>query len=297
MATVAALEPGSAEWLKLVTASKVAAILGVSKWDSPRSLWHKMRGDVEPEAPTKVQSRGHYLEPAVLAWFFDQHPEFGRQPCGTFVHRELAWAAATPDAVAIDTDGKWPTRVLPVEAKTSADDAEWGVPGTDEIPVAYAAQCIWTCHVLGAEKIFVPMLTQRLEFREYIVHYDAALAADIEAKCWAFKQSLAGDEPPPVDSHPVTYETLKRVNALLVEKSEVQLTAAQARLFVQARRDQAAADAQSKLANSTVAEVMGTAHLAYYGDKLVARRQNTASGIPALYAAKPLPDIEKVEAA
>lgn len=288
----ARLEPGSAEWLRLVTASKVPAILGVSKWDSPRSLWHKMRGDVPPEPQTDQQARGHYLEPAVLAWFFDQHPTFTRGiPIGTVTHAN-GWAAATPDATAITDDGL----IVPVEAKTAADDSEWGTPGTDEIPVDYAAQCLWTMHVLGAQMAYLPVLTSRLDFREYVVRYDPVLAADIEAQCKAFYDSLQGDRPPRIDSHPETFEVIKRLNPLIDDGVEVQLTEQDTRLFVKARMEQAAADAQSKYANSTIANVMGTAQRAYYGAQLVARRQNTASGIPALYAAKPLPTIDQKEA-
>ena len=66
------LDPGSPGWLRLMTASKVAAILGVSQWDSPRSMWHRMRNELPAEPQSTVQSRGHYLEPAVLAWWADQ---------------------------------------------------------------------------------------------------------------------------------------------------------------------------------------------------------------------------------
>ena len=38
--------PGSPAWTRRITATKVAAILGVSPWDSPRSMWAKMRGEM-----------------------------------------------------------------------------------------------------------------------------------------------------------------------------------------------------------------------------------------------------------
>lgn len=291
------LDPGTPAWFKLITASKVSAILGISKYESPRSLWHKMRAEVDPEPPTKIQSRGHYLEPGVLNWFFDQHPELFRMDvAGSYVHSN-GWAAATPDSIAVPSsmtvrDLAHPIDTMwPVEAKTAAEDDEWGERGTDEIPLLYVAQCMWTMHVMGADRIFVPMLTERLEFREYIVHYVPELAADIEAQCKAFLDSLNADIPPAVDSHPETFRTLKRLNPLIVEKAKADLTREQAVQFVTARRNAAAAEAELKLANSTVAEVMGTAQFAFFGEQMVARRQNTASGIPTLYAAKPLPTI------
>ena len=120
---------GSPEWASLVTASKVAGILGVSPWTSQRATWHLMRGDLTREEPTDVQRRGQYLEDGVLRWWMDQHPEYAHtvtQPWCTTV----PWGGAQPDVRARTKDG----RVVLVEAKTAADDSEWGTPGTDEVP-------------------------------------------------------------------------------------------------------------------------------------------------------------------
>ena len=68
--------PGTPEWVRLVTASKVAAIVGASPWESPRSLWHKMRGDLTDNTPpTDAMQRGHLLEPAVITWWQHRHPD------------------------------------------------------------------------------------------------------------------------------------------------------------------------------------------------------------------------------
>jgi putative phage-type endonuclease len=290
------LEPGSAEWLQLITASKVAAILGVSPWQSPRSLWHLMHGDVEPEPQNEVQARGHYLEPAILNWFFDQHPELERRSTEqrTCYNPAILWGAATPDAEAIRRDD--PFTVRPVEAKSAADDSEWGTPGTDEIPVYYAAQCIWTLHITGADLIYVPVLTSRLEFREYVVEYDQALAFDIERQCLAFLHSLTEDEPPALDGHTATYESLRKVHPDIDRDARVDLDDDDAVLFIEATRAVKAAEAQYNLGRSTMADLMGTARLAYWRNRLVATRQNSSAGTPYVKPAKPLPEIPKADA-
>jgi hypothetical protein len=268
---------GSPEWL------------GVSPFDSPRSLWHLMHGDIQPDPQTAVQQRGHYLEPAVLSWFFDQHPELTRRDStGTTVHAN-GWAAASPDAEATDWDGD----LVLVEAKTAADDSEWGTPGTAEIPVYYAAQCTWTMHVLGASRIFVPVLGSRLVLAEYVLDYDQALALDIERKCKAFLDSLTADEPPDLDAHPATYTSLRKLSPSLDKGTEAQLDQDTAAEFTAAVTAAKAADSRLTFAKSRVADAMGTAQLGFYGDQLVARRQNTSGSTPAIYAAKPLPTIEK----
>lgn len=283
-----ALIPGSGEWLRLMTASKVAAVLGVSPWESQRSIWHKMRGEIKSET-SAAKERGHYLEPAILAWFFDQHPELVRAEAETFIHPVNTRFAATPDAVA---SGR------PVEAKSDAGDGEWwGAAGTDEIPLYYAAQCVWTCHVMGADRCYVPMITSRLEFREYVVPANPELAAQIESLVVPFLVSLAGDVPPAVDGHVETYASLRRLNPLLEKGEAVDLTDEHARLFTTAYLACKAADERLLFAKSTLAEVMGTAQFAYWNTQLVARRQNTSGATPAIYAAKPLPTIPEESAA
>lgn len=48
--------PGTPEWRRIVSASKVPAILGLSRWQSPLSMWLKMRGDIEPTPPAAGQA-------------------------------------------------------------------------------------------------------------------------------------------------------------------------------------------------------------------------------------------------
>lgn len=291
--SAAALTPGSPEWRRVVTASKVAAILGVSPYESPRSLWHLMRGDVVPDADaTKVQSRGHYLEPAILAWWADQHPEMeltGRQVLVT--KPGLDWAAANLDGFAVRRHGDGPETAV-VEAKSSDKDDEWGQQGTDEIPAYYAAQVIWAMHLSGARIAYVPIITSHLEFREYVVEYDADLAADIEARCAAFYASLTADVPPPFDDHVATYESLRRVHPDIEDGTEVELDPAVAREFVEATRGLKAATARATGAKSALLDALGRSKRAVCAGQVIAQRQNTAAGVPALYPARKAVDLD-----
>ena len=70
------LVPGSPEWLQRMSASKIAAVVGLSPYQSRYSLWMQMAGLAPQPVQTKAMSRGHYLEPAIAAWFADQHPDW-----------------------------------------------------------------------------------------------------------------------------------------------------------------------------------------------------------------------------
>lgn len=291
MSTSQHLAPGSDAWRRVITASKVAAILGVSPYESPRSLWHLMRGDVAPAETTRVQSRGHYLEPAILAWWRDQHPEYRVMRRGVLATREdLPWAAANLDALA------WPARRradrVIVEAKSSDKDDEWGRPGTDEIPAYYAAQVTWAMHVDGATRAYVPIITSHLEFREYVVDYDPELAAAIEARCAEFYASLDAAVPPPLDDHVATYESLRRVHPDIDVDAEVELDPGMAREYVEATQALKAATSRATAAKSAVIDALGTARRAYCTGQVIAQRQNTAAGVPALYPARRAVDLD-----
>lgn len=279
------VEIGGPDWLALITASKVAAILGVSKYDSPRSMWHAMHGDTPRQAQKREMSRGHYLEPGILAWFFDQHPELTRipLPAGTFVND---WKACSPDALATTADGD----MVAVEAKSAAEDGEFGKAGTDEIPTMYAGQCMWTAHLLGLSRVYVPMIGPYLEFAEYVVDYDPTIGAAIEAKCSAFRDSLTNGQPPPLDDHVATYQSLRLVHSNIEDRA-VELPDEDALTYLRAKAAVAEAEAAVMAATSRLADRMGTAKKATWAGQTIAARQNSSTGVPFLKAAKHLPKI------
>lgn len=274
------MSPGSPEWLRVVTASKVAAILGLSPWDSPRSMWHRMHGDLPAEPQTADQSRGHYLEPAILAWWRDQHDvghDEGREYSVQPTYRLGGWAAASPDMVAcIDVDD-----TVLVEAKSAATADDWGDPGTDEIPLYYAVQAMFQMHVSGIHRAYMPVLfgKPRLGFAEYVIDYDPAMGAALEARCRAFYGSLAADEPPELDNTTATYDAIRKIHPEIDAQAEVEIGSDLAAEFVTALREADAWEATARHARSRVIEAMGRAQYAVHQGERLARRQRNKSGV------------------
>ena len=265
-------------------------ILGLSPWDSPRSVWHLLRGEVPSDDGTNqaAKSRGHYLEGGILDWWTDQHPELThgqRQPYVT--DPALPWAAATPDLISRDDD--W--NVVIVDAKTARDDAEWGDPGTDEVPAYYAAQLQWQMHLAGAKRGYIALLTTRLDFREYVINYDPTTAVAMENICHDFWESTRDpDAAPPIDDSLATFTTLRRLHPDIDRDQAIELDEPTAREFVDATQGLKAAQARDRLARSTVLDLMGRARLAIYDGATIARRQPNAHGISLVPVAKTLPE-------
>jgi putative phage-type endonuclease len=280
-----ALTPGSPEWIRLMTASKVAAVLGVSPWQSPFSLWQEMKGNIQRPESNESQTRGHYLEPAILAWWRDQHDvaentlTWNSQPS----YNLDDWAAATPDALAFvsEADG-WAL----VEAKSAAYDDEWGDPGTDAIPAYYLTQVFWQMHVSGVHRCYVPIITSRLRFVEYVVDYDPAIGADLERRCREFYDSLAADVPPPLDDTVATFESMRRLHPEIDAKTTVHLAPDVAAELVESIAATEQAAARERLARSTVLDAMGRANWADCNGVRIARRQPNKTGVSFVPVAK-----------
>lgn len=184
-----------------IGASDVAAVLGLSKWAGPLTVYaSKVHGYEQPV--TDAMEIGRTLEPWVMSKFSRQHPELHvtAKP-GTFRAADAPWRMVTPDGNAA-TGLDVPPTVL-VEAKTArtfGDDAEegWGTPGTDEVPYPYLVQVTWSCALLGYTHWHIPVLFDGHEYTEYRGSYSPALGEQLFTRIdqWWHQYVVARVEPP-----------------------------------------------------------------------------------------------------
>ena len=131
VAGVPALPPDATEaaWLAarrtLVTASEMAAVLGLSPHDSPFSLWWRKQPDWPDLEQTVNMHIGRMLEDVIGQLFSEAHPEAGlwRPGAALWTHPVETWMGATPDYLSV-----WPeenhdggvaaVHVEPVECKS-----------------------------------------------------------------------------------------------------------------------------------------------------------------------------------
>lgn len=297
-----AIEVGSARWLGYMTASKIAAAMGLSTYESPFSLWHRMAGQIAPDPETDMTRRGHYLEPAIRAWFADQHPEFRVLETGTWVNDERTWQAASPDALAyvndVDSTGQW-VGVSPValcEFKSAHEDDHWGQPGTDDIPVHYRCQVMWQMDTTGVHTCYVALLSRHLEFVEYVVHWNEDEARTLRDAGADFMASIEANERPDIDSHSQTYAAIRQLHPL-IDQEDVELDGDTARAYCAARAALKTAEDRERLTKSLVADAIGNARRARYDGHTIAQRQAKGlDGVPYLVAGRNLPDLTTEEA-
>lgn len=274
------IEPGSDEWLTAMSASKVAAALGLSPFESPFSLYHRMTGMIADESTPQTR-RGHYLEPAIAAWFADQRPDLQIVETGSWVHPDRPEQIAAPDRLAIDADGNHEA----VELKSAADADEWGDEGTDQIPAYYRPQVMWQLDTLGLQVCHVAVILPFLEFRSYAVRYDPAEAAYIRRRAFEFLDRVRNRVRPDIDDHSATYQTVRELHPD-IDGDTVTVTEALATEFLDAIDAEHDAKAAARQARARMADAMGTARYAECNAVRVARRQTTQGCAPFVVAAE-----------
>ncbi|MFI2426558.1 YqaJ viral recombinase family protein [Streptomyces sp. NPDC018955] len=199
-------EPGSDDWhaarAQGIGGSEIAAVLGLSPYESRFSLWHRKKGLIAPVEESEEMYWGKEHEPAICRRFARNHPDLDVTPAPTYAHPDRPWQIANPDRhVGPDL----------LEAKTSRDAEGWGEEGTSQIPVHYRAQCLHYMDVLGARRCWVAVLIAGSEYREYVVDYDEDEARILRDAGARFMDDLARDVRPDIDGHSATYQAVREI--------------------------------------------------------------------------------------
>ncbi|MCP3799769.1 YqaJ viral recombinase family protein [Allokutzneria sp. A3M-2-11 16] len=262
--------PGSAEWFSArasgLGGSEIAAVLGLSPWESRFSLWHKKKGLAAPEPDNDAMRRGRLFEAVVAEWFAAEHPEYRVRRTGTWASRHRPWQVATPDRLLSAVAG----RAL-LEIKTATDTDKWGEPGTDEIPVHYRAQVMWQLDTLGLRRAHVAVLTSGLNFREYVVDWNLAEVEVLRTAGREFLDTIERDERPDIDEHGATYRVVRELHPD-IDDVEVEIEPALAERYRRTVAEHKSAEAAKQQATAEVLDALGSGRRAVVAGESIAIR-------------------------
>lgn len=214
---VPAPAPGSDEWKRKITASKVASVVCKSPWTSKFALHAEMTGRYEsdPINPAVLEA-GNILEPAVADWYARQNPGVEVRECKKrntpvwWVSRDSEDFAATPDRILVDRETGEVTALL--EIKTARVASEWGEEGTDEIPEHYRLQALWQMKCTGVKTVIFAVLHAGLRFATYRVDWNRYTVAELTAAATDFMDAVRTGQTPDYREEPgafSTYEVLR----------------------------------------------------------------------------------------
>lgn len=282
-------EPGSPEWHEArrtgLGGSEIAAVLGISPFESRFSLWHRKRGEVGPVEMNEAMEWGHRLEAAVADKFADEHPDWKITPAGTWRHRRRPWQIANPDRFIGQQ-----TTLLEVKTVPSFSSWAWGPAGSQEIPVHYRVQVQWYLDVFGFDHGWVAVLIGGCEYREYRIDADPAEQRMLRSEAQAFLDSLDSDDRPDIDGHTATYDTVRELHPDIDPGIDADITAELAEKYVTARQWLADAEANDREAKALLMDAMGSARRAIWDGHTIATRQARNGGDPFIVAGRNLPD-------
>jgi len=278
------IAPGSPEHRTLITPSKVAAILGLSRRESPYRLWHRMKGILEGEPDRDIFDVGHDFEPALAAMWRRRNPEWQLSPSEVqYVVDESDFGY--PAAATLDRRARRGRARKVVEFKTARRLEDWGDLFTDEAPADYVAQITAQMFITGhtAHPAELVVMGPYFEAHTYVIPFDAEVAEVIHQRCREFYESLSGDEPPDLDDSVATYEAVRELHPDINPGEIAQIEHWDALNALGADADAKAADKALRAAKTVLLDAMGNAQSAYVGDVKIADRRRSGKSAVALY--------------
>ncbi|MDX3354715.1 YqaJ viral recombinase family protein [Streptomyces sp. ME01-24h] len=256
--------PGSAAWDAArkglcITATEIAAVMGLSPWSNPFVLWHKKSGLPVPPFVTSPQIEwGNRLEAAVAQKFADEHPDLEIRETGTWRHRDREWQRATPDRFAGD-------QLLEVKTSPTGDGWEAGVP------THYYCQIQWQLDTLGLPTCHVAVLVSGHDYREFVVEYDEADAKLMRERAERFLDTVRNGQRPDIDDSAATYDTL-RGQADRFDAIDVEIPGPIASRYEVTHQQLKAAEAEHMHAKSLLLDALGNGRNAIHLGRRIAYR-------------------------
>lgn len=302
MTAVLLCPPGADEavWLEArragIGASEIAAVLGISPYASPFSLyWAKVHGwEIED---TGDMEAGRRMESAIADWatdIIDPNEQLMFERAGLYGSSERPWQIATPDRLVYlacaDCGGEGALSDLDVgfyncpsclgegrgalaavlECKHPYSWDGFGEDGGDEIPVYFRTQLLQQMDVMEVGEGYLAAYCNH-DLRVYHLRRDDKDIAVMRAAGAAFWQRLQDGVVPGVDEHSATETTLRRLHPT-VQDVDVQVPLDLAEGYRRARALKARTAAVVDRYEARIRVAIGDGRRAMYGKQLVASR-------------------------
>jgi putative phage-type endonuclease len=270
---------GSQEWHDLrnepgaVGGSDIAAITGLSAWESAITKWAKKTGQIPDEVtPNMSMKLGTKLEAPILDLFADEHPELEIYETGTWANKQNTWARSNPDGLYKTADGEWGI----VEVKFSRD--YWS-----GVPQAYRAQVLWYMRVFGIKQAKLVALAGS-SYMEFDIEWDEFEAETLWDAAVRFRQACLDMKMPYWDGSNSTLETVRALSPGISD-SEVDLDDLGMH-YINSVTDAEKANAKMTELKARVIQAMdGAKRGLIYGEHLLSLRSR-AGGAPYLHHEK-----------
>lgn len=252
-------EANTPEWHELrdsgIGGSDVAAIVGVSPWESAYALWAKKCKLIPNNfEPSEAMEWGNLLEPVIAAKFASKHPELTMLPTGTFRSVEREFQVVNPDGIFQDADGNYGI----LEIKTSGYEDDW----KNGVPRYYQTQVQWYLQAFGFKKAIVAVLFGGRKYVEYELLADEFQQEVNLEEVERFLGYVKNQIKPDWDGSTATYEAIRAIHPD-IEDSEIDLGDIAVHLL-NAKTNFEQAEKHYQMMKSIALDNMGTAKYGIY---------------------------------
>lgn len=178
-------------------ATDVVAIVGLSEYGTPFSVYAEKKGFEQSREVSDVMRFGKRIERVVAEMYADRYHRTIEWLDTTFRHPDpkKSYALATPDFRHSDAakhggEGKY---------STYRDPERWGEDSSDKVPEAYFVQAQWQMHVMEWDLVMMPVWFVR-ELVTYVIPRNDAIIEQLDARAEEFWQEhILADTPPELD--------------------------------------------------------------------------------------------------
>lgn len=153
--------------------SDIGAILGVSPFKTPVDVYLAKTDPNPEEEQNELFYWGHALEAPIAARFALEHGAQVIRPEHIARHPDHEWMVANLDGI---IPGQ-PNGVLEIKTVSAFGGRDWGVEGSDEVPLSYVAQVAWYMAVMNYPYAKIAALFGGNDYREFHVDRDRELEA------------------------------------------------------------------------------------------------------------------------
>jgi len=193
--------------------SDVAALLGLSKYNSPYSLWLDKTGRGTDDTSGEAAYWGNTLED-VVAKEFAKRNDLKVQRFNSVITGDEPWMLGNIDRAVINPamagrvylkDGRLTTdQILEVKTANQYLAKLWG-DNQDTVPDYYLTQCQWYLGVTQAEVCHMAVLIGGQKYQQYKISRDDELIAMLKSEARTFWHDyVLADQPP----EPTTFDDL-----------------------------------------------------------------------------------------
>ena len=193
------------DWLAIrkqgIGGSDAAAIMGLSPWASPFSVWAEKTGKVPDKQETEAMRQGRDFEDYVARRFMEGTGKKVRRDNSIIQNPTYPFALANVDRFIVGENAGLECKTTSVLNLKKFKNGMF--------PDTYYAQCMHYMAVTGAARWYLAVLILNTGFELFEIERDEdeiAALMEQEAIFWRYVES---DMPPPVDGHKATGDVLK----------------------------------------------------------------------------------------